>query len=197
MARTERGLGKRDLSMIFTEITPPHGWKQDHDFHYLRLTLPGFEANDITIHMDKYGHLVVRGNKQVTEHKYVSFEETYEIPSDAKLDDAMGLFEDNQIYCVTIPKVKGQQQHAITMPKEHKINPKPRDNASIHQYDNNDRNSNVEKPEVPAQGSTKPRKDYLKIVRGDKSAMMKIALYIAALIALTVITVLMILKLRS
>ncbi|KAL1553508.1 hypothetical protein AAHA92_14173 [Salvia divinorum] len=197
MARTERGLGKRELSMIFTEIAPPHGWKQDQDFHYLRLTLPGFEANDITIHMDKYGHLVVRGNKQVSEHRYVSFEETYEIPSDAKLDDAMGLFEDNQIYCVAIPKVKGQQQHAITMPKEHKINPKPRDkkdDASIHQY-NNDKNNNVEKPEVPAQGST--RKDYLKIVRGDKSAMMKIALYIAALIALTVIMVVIILKLRS
>lgn len=152
--------------------------------------------------MDKYGHLVVRGNKQVTEHKYVSFEETYEIPSDAKLDDAMGLFEDNQIYCVTIPKVKGQQQHAITMPKEHRINPKPhdkKDEASINQYNNNndDKNSNVEKPEVPAQGSTRPRKDYLKIVRGDKSAMMKMALYIATLIALTVITVVIILKLRS
>lgn len=41
MARTEKGIGKRELSVVFTEITPPHGWKQDEDYHYLRLTLPG------------------------------------------------------------------------------------------------------------------------------------------------------------
>ncbi|XP_057791974.1 uncharacterized protein LOC131008889 [Salvia miltiorrhiza] len=200
MATTERGMNKRESSLIFTEITPPHGWKQDPDFHYLRLTLPGFEANDITIHMDKYGHLVVRGTKQVTEHKYISFEETFDIPTDAKLDDALGMFQDNQIYCVAIPKVKGQQQHAITMPKvDHNVNnPKPpdykRDGASIHRYDtennnNNDNNNNNEKPEVSRS------RDYLKHIRGDKTKM-KIAICVVTLIALIVITAVIIVKLR-
>lgn len=40
MARRERGM-ERESSLMFREITPPHGWKQDPENHYLRLTLPG------------------------------------------------------------------------------------------------------------------------------------------------------------
>lgn len=140
--------------------------------------------------MDKYGHLVVRGNKQVTGRKYVSFEETFEVPKDAKLDDASGMFEDGQIYCIAIPKVKGKQ-HAITMPEDH-INPtKPRykkEEASIRRYVAvGDRDEKVSRGGSP--------KDYLKNITGETSNK-KIAYFVAILLALVVIMVVLIVKLR-
>ncbi|XP_057791975.1 uncharacterized protein LOC131008890 [Salvia miltiorrhiza] len=104
MAKEGRGFGKKDSSLMFREISPPHKWDQDLHSHYLRLTLPGFANADITLHIDKYGHLVVRGSHQITEHKYVSFEETFDVADDADLEQAEGLFQDEQIYCVAIPK---------------------------------------------------------------------------------------------
>ncbi|KAL0364659.1 UNVERIFIED_CONTAM: hypothetical protein Sangu_0563500 [Sesamum angustifolium] len=135
-----RRLDRQNSSLMFRQITPPHGWKEDSGFHYLRLTLPGFEAKDITIHMNKYGHLVVRGDKQVTEHKYITFEETFEVPNNADLEEANGMFEDGHIYCVTIPKKQQVQrnnaEHAITIANEEN-NPKPQGNkdGSFHKYE--------------------------------------------------------------
>ncbi|KAL0335646.1 UNVERIFIED_CONTAM: hypothetical protein Sradi_4776500 [Sesamum radiatum] len=136
----KRRLDRQNSSLMFRQITPPHGWKEDSGFHYLRLTLPGFEAKDITIHMNKYGHLVVRGDKQVTEHKYITFEETFEVPNNADLEEANGMFEDGHIYCVTIPKKQQVQrnnaEHAITIANEEN-NPKPQGNkdGSFHKYE--------------------------------------------------------------
>lgn len=62
--------------------------------------------------MDKYGHLLVRGSREVTQHKYLSFEETFDVPDDGNLEHAEGLFQDDQIYCVTIPKNKKLGQPA-------------------------------------------------------------------------------------
>ncbi|KAG6389977.1 hypothetical protein SASPL_151453 [Salvia splendens] len=104
MEKVVRNLEKKDSSLMFREISPPHKWDQDLDFHYLRLTLPGFISSDVTLHMDKYGHLVVRGSHKITENKYLSFEETFDVPDGAGLELAEGIFEDEQIYCVTIPK---------------------------------------------------------------------------------------------
>lgn len=42
----------------------------------------------------------------MTPHKYLSFEEAFDVPDDANLEHAEGLFQDDQIYCVTIPKSK-------------------------------------------------------------------------------------------
>ncbi|XP_051133395.1 uncharacterized protein LOC127253028 [Andrographis paniculata] len=130
MATTSRHKGvldRKNSSIVFIHINPPHGWKDDSQFHYLYLTLPGFETNNITIHMDKYGYLVVRGDRQVSEHKYISFEETFDIPNDADLEEASGQFEDDQIYCVTIPKKKQQleqqQQHQRKQRREHREKP--------------------------------------------------------------------------
>ncbi|KAH6758418.1 hypothetical protein C2S51_018653 [Perilla frutescens var. frutescens] len=185
MARTGRGLDKRESSLMFREITPPHGWKQDSKFHYLRLTLPGFEAKDITIHMDKYGHLVVRGNKQVSEHKHMSFDETYDVPNDANLEDASGMFEDGQIYCVAIPKLL--HHHAITMPQLQNHNPNPNPNSK------KDINDSLHKTNVPPRSSN----DYLKQIRGDKYPKKEIALFLAILVALILlIAVVLILKFR-
>lgn len=64
----------------------------------------GFTNKDISLHVDKYGHLVVRGSHQMTEHKYVSFAETFDVPEGADLELAEGMFEDDQIYCIVIPK---------------------------------------------------------------------------------------------
>ncbi|KAG6391737.1 hypothetical protein SASPL_149496 [Salvia splendens] len=68
MEKAVINLEKKDSSLMLREISPPHKWDQDLDFHYLRLTLPGFISADITQHMDKYGHLVVRGSHDITEH---------------------------------------------------------------------------------------------------------------------------------
>lgn len=137
--------------------------------------------------MDKYGHLVVRGNRQVTENKYVTFDETFEVPKDAKLEDASGFFEDGQIYCVAIPKVKGQH-HALTIPKDHQnTSPKPRnkkEGASIHRYNEGDK--------VVRRGNPK---DYLKNVTGEPSNK-KVAYFVAILLALVIIMVILIVKLR-
>ncbi|KAH6781578.1 hypothetical protein C2S52_001646 [Perilla frutescens var. hirtella] len=101
-----RGLDKKESSLMFREISPPYRWDQDSDSHYLRLTLPGFASSDVSLNMDKYGHLVVRGTRQMTDHKYLSFEETFDVPVDGDLEQAGGMFEDDQIYRVVIPKKK-------------------------------------------------------------------------------------------
>lgn len=122
----------------------------------------------------------------MTEHKYVSFEETFEVPNDAKLEDASGMFEDGQIYCIAIPKVKGI---AITMPpRDQNISPKPRskkEGASIHRY--NEGEKAVPRRESP--------KDYLKNITGEPSNK-KVAYFVAILLALVIIMVVLIVKLR-
>ncbi|KAK4427249.1 hypothetical protein Salat_1493800 [Sesamum alatum] len=188
-----RRLDRQNSSLMFRQITPPHGWKEDSDSYYLRLTLPGFEAKDITIHMNKYGQLVVRGDKQVTEHKYITFEETFEVPNDADLEEASGMFEDGQIYCVTIPK-KQQVEHAITVANEEN-KPKPHGNkdGSFHKYDS------TKKPEelLPQQRGRISASNSLKIVTGDKSKQkLYFAFSIATVIALLVLAVVLIVKFR-
>ncbi|XP_020551992.1 uncharacterized protein LOC110012471 [Sesamum indicum] len=192
-----RRLDRQNSSLMFRQITPPHGWKEDSDFHYLRLTLPGFEAKDITIHMNKYGHLVVRGDKQVTEHKYITFEETFEVPKDADLEEASGMFEDNQIYCITIPKkqqVLTNVDHAITIANEDN-NTKPRDNkdVSFHKYES------TKKPDglLPQQHGRISASNSLKIVTGNKSKQKLYFVFsVATAIILLVLAVVLIVKLR-
>lgn len=41
MAKTGRGPEKKESSLMFREISPPHKWDQDLHSHYLRLTVPG------------------------------------------------------------------------------------------------------------------------------------------------------------
>lgn len=127
----------------------------------------GLEAKDISIRMDKYGRLVVRGDKQVSEHKYMSFEETYDVPNDANLEDAHAMFEDGQIYCVTIPKLikEQQQQHPITIQQ----------------------NSH---PQKSAPTST----DYLKHIRGDYSSSTNKLAALIIVIALLALLVFLIIK---
>ncbi|KAI3463993.1 hypothetical protein Pfo_020656 [Paulownia fortunei] len=179
---------------MFRQITPPHGWKEDSAFYYLRLTLPGFETKDVRIHMDKYGHLVVRGDKQVTAHKYISFEETFEVPNNADLEEASGLLEDDQIYCITIPKKQDGQRigHAITMPKEEKTpvldSPKAQDNkiGSFHKYESTKKPEEISPPQPPPQPQ-RVTKNPLNVITGDKSSKKKIAIFVAILTALLVV----------
>ncbi|KAL8529637.1 hypothetical protein ACS0TY_006898 [Phlomoides rotata] len=201
MARTMKGLEKKDSSLMFREITPPHGWKEDSDFHYLRLTLPGFEAKDIRIHMDKYGHLVVRGNRQISEHKYMSFEETFDVPATAELEEAEGLFEDEQIYCITIPKKKDGHKsgHRISMQKDgdnnnNNNNPKGKDLkfGPIHKYNTTDKQEGLS--HIPADHQRIP-KNPLKMIEGDKGKK-SIVFSIALLIALIIVMVVLIVKLH-
>lgn len=41
MGKTENGVENKESGLMFKEISPPHRWDQDLDFHYLRLTVPG------------------------------------------------------------------------------------------------------------------------------------------------------------
>ncbi|KAK6128232.1 hypothetical protein DH2020_038036 [Rehmannia glutinosa] len=200
MATRGRAMEKKSSSLVFRQITPPHGWKEDSAFYYLRLTLPGFETKDVTIHMDKYGHLVVRGDRQLTEHKYISFEETFEVPNNADLEEASGLFEDDgQIYCITIPKKQEGQRigHAITMPKEDINkpvddinNPKRQDNkiGSFHKYES------TKKPEEITQQNGIGNNP-LNVVTGHNNKK-KISFAVAILTALLVVGVVLIVKLH-
>lgn len=157
----------------------------------------GFEAKDISIRMDKYGRLVVRGDKQVSQHKYMSFEETYDVPSDANLEDAHAMFEDGQIYCVTIPKLtkeQQQQQHAITIPQHQNQNQNQNLNQNLNQNQNQNQN-NINHPN-PTQEKPVSSRDYLKLIRGDRSSAKKVALFVALLIALLVLLVFLIIKFR-
>ncbi|KAL7153338.1 hypothetical protein ABFS83_04G161200 [Erythranthe nasuta] len=192
MAAPMKGFEKKKSSLMFIEMTPPHAWKDDLDFHYLRLTLPGFEAKDVHLRVDKYGHLVVRGDKKVSEHKYVTFEETFDVPNNADLENADGIFEQDQIYCVTIPKTsKGGKitGHAIAIP---------------HELDNNNNNinTNLKPPDsIITTGSIIHKRDNtknnpLQVIRRDKYSKKKIAFFVAVLIALFVVAVVLTLKFR-
>lgn len=130
------------------------------------------------LRVDKYGHLVVRGDKQVSDHKYISFEETFDVPKNADIENADGLFEDNQIYCVTIPKINGGRRtgHAITIP-------------------NLDNNQNKHKPHEITEKPHGIGNNPLQVIRGDKSRK-KIGFFIAVLIALLIIAVALIIKFR-
>ncbi|CAA0826630.1 Unknown protein [Striga hermonthica] len=185
MATRTGALDRKNSSLMFRQITPPHGWKEDSAFYHLRLTLPGFETKDIKIHVDKYDHLVVRGDKQVSEHKYISFEETFEVPNNGDLDEASGSFEDNQIYCITIPKKQGGRVtgHAITIPKQDN-GPKGQDNriGSSHKYDHSPKQEEL----TPMNGITRHNIDNpLAVVTGHKYKR-KIALLGVVIVALVI-----------
>ncbi|KAL0421881.1 UNVERIFIED_CONTAM: hypothetical protein Slati_3211000 [Sesamum latifolium] len=159
--------------------------------------IEGFEAKDITIHMNKYGHLVVRGDKQVTGHKYITFEETFEVPNDADLEEASGMFKDGQIYCVTIPKkqqVQTNVEHGITIAHDQN-NPKPQGNkdGSFHKYETTKRPDGL----LPQQHGRISASNSLKIVTGDKSKQKLYFVFsIATVIILLVLAVVLIVKFR-
>lgn len=57
------------------------------------------------LQIDKYGHLVVRGERQLSGHKFVSFYETFKLPQNINIEETSGIFEDGEIFCITLPKL--------------------------------------------------------------------------------------------
>ncbi|KAL3819377.1 hypothetical protein ACJIZ3_005282 [Penstemon smallii] len=193
----DRRLDKKSSSLMFVAITPPHEWKEDDNSYYLCLTIPGFESENITINVDKYGHLVVRGHMQVSEHKFINFEETYELPQNSNIEDAGGQFQDEQIYCVIIPKQKEKTiRHKISTPKEEKTTSPPKKKQPVEKkpiltedkVDSFHRYEDSEKPQ-----ESHPSKPHLQIITTENKKK-KITFSVALVLILIVIAVPLIIK---
>ncbi|KAL2539493.1 SHSP domain-containing protein [Abeliophyllum distichum] len=155
--RIKPGIDKRESSLLFREIVPPHGWKEDENNHYLRLTLPGFQLIDVTLQIDKFGHLVVRGERQLSGHKFISFQETFDLPQNANVEESSGEFVDGEIYCVTIPKKQSSEYPKMKTPTQKSMgNPESkRDHAANDSNKKSTRKPDeFHDPEVPKPDNT-------------------------------------------
>ncbi|KAL2454671.1 SHSP domain-containing protein [Abeliophyllum distichum] len=154
--RIKPGIDKRESSLLFREIVPPHGWKEDENNHYLRLTLPGFQLIDVTLQIDKFGHLVVRGERQLSGHKFISFQETFDLPQNANVEESSGEFVDGEIYCVTIPKKQSSEYSKMKTPTQKSMgNPESkRDHANDSNKKSTRKPDEFHDPEVPKPDNT-------------------------------------------
>ncbi|CAI9773746.1 unnamed protein product [Fraxinus pennsylvanica] len=205
-----KGLDKRESSLLFREIVPPHGWAEDENNHYLRLTLPGFKQPDVTLQIDKYGHLVVRGERQLSGHKFVSFHETFNLPKNINVEETSGEFEDGEIFCITFPKLSEIEQrrmqpvrdrydsHNIRVPKEQqpystnidgKSMGRPgskRDNANDSNKQSTKKRDEFIDPEVP---NTPKGKIALDTIESDEKSKTKMWVLIGLLVILLIVVV--------
>lgn len=55
------------------------------------------------LQVDNYGHLIVSGERQVSEMKHVHFQQSYKLPDNSNIEDTTAKFEDDILYIV-IPK---------------------------------------------------------------------------------------------
>ncbi|CAK9155678.1 unnamed protein product [Ilex paraguariensis] len=95
--------GKNTQNSIFEELDPSSSWTEDSTFHYLLIDLPGFKMEEVTLEVDKYGHILVHGERPVSENKFIRFKQTFNVPENSNIEDIAGKFEDGLLY-VAIPK---------------------------------------------------------------------------------------------
>lgn len=75
-------------------------------FYYLTSSncyVEGFKKDQVKLHVDNYGHLIVSGESQVNEMKHVRFQQSYKLPDNSNIEDTTAKFEDDILYIV-IPK---------------------------------------------------------------------------------------------
>ncbi|KAL2462943.1 uncharacterized protein Fot_54180 [Forsythia ovata] len=188
--RVKPGIVKRESSLLFREIVPPHGWKEDENNHYLRITLPGFEQMNVTLQIDKFGHLVVRGERQLSGHKFVSFQETFDVPKNANVEESSGEFVDGEIFCVTIPKMLSEYPKINTPTQKSMGNPESkRDHATGSNIGNKKSTRKPDEfldPEVPKHDIKKHESN---IITTDEKSTMKIWFFLVILVIVLIVIV--------
>ncbi|PIN06785.1 hypothetical protein CDL12_20655 [Handroanthus impetiginosus] len=98
----DKRINPRD--MVFEYMVPSSSWSEDTDCHYLRIDLPGFNMEEMRLRADKYGHIIVSGERQVNDNKIIHFEQLFKVPENSDIEETSAIFEDDRTYCVTIPK---------------------------------------------------------------------------------------------
>ncbi|XP_059441023.1 uncharacterized protein LOC132173526 [Corylus avellana] len=93
----------RSSSRIVEEFVPYSGWTEDAKAHHLLIDLPDFNKEDVKLHIDSQGQMIVGGERKVNEEKYVYFEQTFTVPENTVVDQISGKFDGEFLY-VTVPK---------------------------------------------------------------------------------------------
>ncbi|KAL2321946.1 hypothetical protein Fmac_026325 [Flemingia macrophylla] len=122
---TRVGVRTRPPTPVVQEIVPNSGWSEDSTGHYLLVDLPvetgitsdffplhlassEFRIEEVTLQVDSYGRIVVKGERQVNEWKSVQFRLNFPEPVDSDMDKIAGKFDGGILY-VTVPKRVAQQ----------------------------------------------------------------------------------------
>ncbi|KAJ0680470.1 putative alpha crystallin/Hsp20 domain, HSP20-like chaperone [Helianthus annuus] len=103
---------KQSSSLVFEEFVPPSAWTEDTTCHYLLVDLPGFKKHELKLQVDDRTHIIVSGERQVSENKYKRFEQKLELPKDADIEKITGKL-DGEILYISVPK-KVEQVHNET-----------------------------------------------------------------------------------
>ncbi|XP_071713809.1 uncharacterized protein [Rutidosis leptorrhynchoides] len=103
---------KSSSSLQFQEFVPPSAWTEDETCHYLLVDLPGFKKHELKLEVADQTHIVVSGERQVSENKYKRFEQRFELPNNADVVKITGKL-DGEILYISVPKVVEQKHQEI------------------------------------------------------------------------------------
>ncbi|XP_050222788.1 inactive protein RESTRICTED TEV MOVEMENT 2-like [Mercurialis annua] len=91
------------------EFVPSAAWTEDSEFHFLLIDLPEFKKEEVKLHVDESGQIIVSGERLVkNSNKYIYFEKAFKSPENSDIGRITGKF-DGEILYVTLPK-KSQAQ---------------------------------------------------------------------------------------
>ncbi|KAF5734713.1 hypothetical protein HS088_TW15G00205 [Tripterygium wilfordii] len=94
---------ERSHNSLVEQIVPSSAWTEDSYCHYLLVDIPGFKKEEVKLHIDDSGNVIVSGERLVKDDKFIIFEQTFKIPDNSDADQISGKF-DGEILHVTVPK---------------------------------------------------------------------------------------------
>lgn len=126
-----------NLSLVEPEFEPQIHWKETPETYILVANLPGFTTEDVRVHIDKWGNLIISGERRVEEWVMVEgrmqrmerlggqrFRKIFGFPAqNLNAEGVTAKFEHETLY-VWLPKVKAKsstdKRESIELPDEEK-----------------------------------------------------------------------------
>ncbi|KAJ0048275.1 hypothetical protein Pint_15259 [Pistacia integerrima] len=108
--------GERSYSHkpIIQDFVPSSTWNEDANGHYLRMDLPDFQKEQVKLHADTSGSIMVSGERLTNDKsRIIRFEQTFKLPPNSDIDQITGKFDCETLY-VTVPKlVEADKQQEV------------------------------------------------------------------------------------
>lgn len=144
----------------------------------------------MTLQIDKYGHLVVRGERQLSGHKFVSFYETFKLPQNINIEETSGIFEDGEIFCITLPKLSELEQRRMRPVRDQYEKPYSTNRdigQSMRTPESNDSNiRNNQSPKIPDEFIDP---EVQKPIDSDAKSKMKMWSFVGLIVILLIVIV--------
>ncbi|KAJ0105050.1 hypothetical protein Patl1_17848 [Pistacia atlantica] len=99
---------------IIQDFVPSSAWNEDANGHYLLMDLPDFQKEQVKLHADPSGSIMVSGERLTNDKsRIIRFEQTFKLPPNSDIDQITGKF-DGEILYVTVPKlVEAEKQQEV------------------------------------------------------------------------------------